>query len=67
VISRSGIRQLTDKTEARPGVNGFGPQNSKADVYNEPVVGDHADHGAPPAKLALPRRVARDIRKGKHY
>jgi hypothetical protein len=60
-------RQSADKTEPRPCVDGFGPENAEAYIYNESSVRNHADYGAPPAELALSGGVARDIRKSKHY
>jgi len=66
-VNPQRTRQSADKTEPRPCVVGFGSENAEAYIYNESSVRNYADYSAPPAKLALPGGVARDIRKSKHY
>lgn len=67
LINFSGTRQSADKTESRPCVDRFGPQNAKAYIYYESCVRNYSYYGAPPAKLAFSRSVACDIREGKYY
>ncbi len=66
-VNPQRTRQSADKTEPRPCVDGFGPENAEAHIHNESSVRNYADYRAPPAELALSSGVACDIRKSKHY